>query len=104
MVEKRGAGGNGLRGLPPYLDDGVPGRGLPLRSDGSYEMLDGGGRERSDCEKSDIRDEGVQGLIGELLPLRLANGTYDESGGAIDGISSRIEEPVLDWEDLTLDW
>lgn len=33
--EKRGAGGSGLRGLPPYLELGVPGRGLPLISDRS---------------------------------------------------------------------
>jgi hypothetical protein len=34
--ENSGAGGSGLLGLPPYLDDGVPGRGEPLISDGSY--------------------------------------------------------------------
>lgn len=32
---KRGAGGRGRRGLPPYFELGVPGRGLPLRSEGS---------------------------------------------------------------------
>ena len=35
-LENSGAGGSGLRGLPPYCDEGVPGLGLPLRSTGSY--------------------------------------------------------------------
>lgn len=35
-LENRGAGGKGLRGLPPYCVDGVPGLGLPLRSARSY--------------------------------------------------------------------
>lgn len=43
-----GAGGNGRLGLPgrppPYRDEGVPGRGLPLMSAGSYETDDAGGR------------------------------------------------------------
>ena len=34
-LENRGAGGKGRFGLPPYFDDGVPGRGLPLISAGS---------------------------------------------------------------------
>ena len=46
--EKSGAGGRGRRGLPPYLDDGVPGRGLPLISAGSYETVDAGGRGQSE--------------------------------------------------------
>ncbi len=33
--ENRGAGGKGRFGLPPYFDDGVPGRGLPFISAGS---------------------------------------------------------------------
>jgi hypothetical protein len=33
--ENNGAGGNGRRGLPPYLELGVPGRGLPLISERS---------------------------------------------------------------------
>lgn len=32
---KRGAGGKGRLGLPPYLVDGVPGLGMPFRSAGS---------------------------------------------------------------------
>jgi len=34
-LAKRGAGGSGRFGLPPYCDDGVPGRGEPLSSAGS---------------------------------------------------------------------
>lgn len=75
LVEKRGAGGRGRRGLPPYLEEGVPGRGLPLRSEGSYERLVAGGRVYSD-----EREEGVQGLVGEPSRARLAKGTYVESG------------------------
>jgi len=47
--ENNGAGGSGRLGLPgrppPYLDDGVPGRGLPFKSAGSYENDDAAGRE-----------------------------------------------------------
>lgn len=56
-LENSGAGGRGRLGLPPYLDEGVPGLGLPLRSDGSNDRFDGGGRL-----KSDVRDDGVHGL------------------------------------------
>lgn len=35
LTENSGAGGKGLRGLPPYSEDGVPGLGLPLISAGS---------------------------------------------------------------------
>ena len=47
--------------VPVYLEDGVPGRGLPLISTGSYEMLDGGGRAASE----DVR-EGEYILEGEF--------------------------------------
>jgi hypothetical protein len=60
--EKRGAGGKGLLGLPPYLDEGVPGLGLPLRSAGSNCRF-GGGRLNSEDPL-----EGVQGLVGEVRP------------------------------------
>ena len=41
--EKSGAGGNGRLGLPPYLEDGVPGLEPPLISDGSKLIFAGGG-------------------------------------------------------------
>lgn len=95
-LEKSGAGGSGRRGLPPYWDEGVPGLGLPLRSEGSY-ATDGGGRPYSDS-----RDDGVHGLPGEL-PSRPANGTYVESGGGMFGASS-MKDPVLECADMTLGW
>jgi hypothetical protein len=62
--ENRGAGGRGLLGLPPYLELGVPGRGLPLMSARSYPTLDTeGGRTWP----------GLQGRVGD--PVR----------GGIDG-------------------
>ena len=61
--ENNGAGGSGLRGLPPYFEEGVPGRGLPLMSGGSYTTLDGGGLVQSD-EPLD----GVNGRTGETRP------------------------------------
>jgi hypothetical protein len=85
--ENNGAGGRGRMGLPPYLDDGVPGRGLPLRSAGSYGMLDGGGRDESD----DVRD-GEYIREGEFR--RGMNGKYEGAsavGGAIVGAVSRME-------------
>ena len=62
--EKRGAGGNGLLGLPPYLEDGVPGLGLPLRSAGSKDRFEGGGLLYSEEPL-----EGVHGRVGDVLPL-----------------------------------
>lgn len=73
---KRGAGGSGLRGLPPYCDDGVPGLGLPLMSAGSYDTLEGGGRDQS------TEPLGVEGLIGEP---RVA------AGGGMEGGLPRLE-------------
>lgn len=84
-LEKRGAGGRGRLGLPPYLEDGVPGRGLPFNSEGSNERLVGGGRENSET-----LDEGVHGLCGEP-PSLPAKGTYVESGGGMARVSSLIE-------------
>ena len=61
--ENRGAGGSGRRGLPPYLDDGVPGLGLPLRSAGSNCRFVGGGLLNS-------ADPLVsQDRVGDALPL-----------------------------------
>lgn len=59
-LAKRGAGGRGLRGLPPYLEDGVPGLGLPLMSAGSYGTLGGGGLDQSEDPLV-----GVSGRIGD---------------------------------------
>jgi hypothetical protein len=59
---KRGAGGSGLLGLPPYREDGVPGRGLPFMCSGSNETDEAAGRGQS----PDPRD-GVHGLPGEAL-------------------------------------
>lgn len=44
---KSGAGGSGRFGEPPYCDDGVPGRGPPFMSAGSYGTLVAGGRAYS---------------------------------------------------------
>lgn len=63
--ENSGAGGSGLLGLPPYCEDGVPGRGLPFRSAGSYCGAFGGGRVQS----TDVLD-GVLGRTGEEVRLR----------------------------------
>ena len=63
--ENSGAGGSGLLGLPPYCDEGVPGRGLPLISGGSYETRDG-----------------VEGLTGER---------GFAVGGGIDGARPKLE-------------
>lgn len=60
---KRGAGGNGLLGLPPYLDEGVPGLGLPLRSAGSNCRFGGG------LLNSEEPLEGLQDLVGEVRPV-----------------------------------
>ena len=61
--ENRGAGGRGRLGLPPYLDEGVPGLGLPLISAGSYAKFAGGGLLNSPlCLVS-------QDLVGLVLPV-----------------------------------
>ena len=61
--ENSGAGGNGRRGLPPYLDDGVPGLGLPFISGGSNCTPAGGGRLNS-FEPLVSHDR-----VGDVLPL-----------------------------------
>lgn len=64
--ENNGAGGRGLLGLPPYLDDGVPGRELPLRSAGS-KLATGGGT----LAYSALVLDGLHDLVGLILPLGL---------------------------------
>ena len=61
--ENSGAGGKGRFGLLLYLEEGVPGRGLPLRSAGSYGMSAGGGRDTSD----EFRVSVCAVLVGEPL-------------------------------------
>ena len=56
-----GAGGSGRFGLSPYLDDGVPGRGPPLRSIVSYAAAEAGGLGHS----VEFR-EGVHGRLGDV--------------------------------------
>lgn len=55
----KGLGGRGRFGLLLYCEDGVPGRGLPLMSTGSYGMLTGGRDQSVDAL------DGVHGLLGE---------------------------------------
>ena len=80
VLGNRGAGGNGRRGLPPYLDDGVPGLGLPLIAAGSNAIVDGGGLGRS----VDFR-EGVHGLVGEVRP---DDGTMSGTASPVGGTST----------------
>lgn len=79
--EKRGAGGSGRRGLPPYSEEGVPGLGLPLISAGSYSGAFGGGLVQSTEPL-----EGVLGRTGE--DVRLRGGI--EYGG-IEGALPRLD-------------
>jgi len=94
LLAKRGAGGSGRFGLPPYIEEGVPGRGTPLRSAGSYGTNDGGGLGRSapTCD-------GVHGLVGEIERVGDRGGIYaggSFSGGGITGMSLSIEF-VREW-------
>jgi hypothetical protein len=89
LLAKSGAGGSGRLGLPPYNDEGVPGRGAPFISAGSYGTNDGGALCRSPpaCE-------GVHALVGEPERVGDRGGIYagnSLSGGAITGISLSIE-------------
>lgn len=97
--EKRGAGGSGLRGLPPYFEDGVPGRGLPCKSAGSYGIFAGGGRDDSDevRESNDrVGDRelllGLYGIYGGALLI---------GGGMFGAVSSMEGDGGLeDWDDV----
>lgn len=80
LAAKSGAGGNGLRGLPPYADDGVPGRGLPFRSAGSYEATDGVGRGQSVGPR-----EGVEGRTGDDRSVGRTLGTLAVGKGIVGG-------------------
>lgn len=62
--ENSGAGGRGRLGLPPYLDEGVPGLGSPSRSTGSNCRFGGGTRLYSE----DVR-EGLHERVGDIRPL-----------------------------------
>lgn len=62
--ENKGAGGSGLFGLAPYLDEGVPGRGLPFRSDRSYAIGEGGGFDESEELREGDIDRGLEFLAG----------------------------------------
>lgn len=94
--ENRGAGGRGLLGLPPYLEEGVPGLGLPLMSAGSNCRFGGG------LLNSEEPLEGVQGLVGEFRPVG-EYGTYEVSGGAIVGAVSTIDG-ALECDEITVGW
>lgn len=97
--EKRGAGGSGRLGLPPYREEGVPGLGLPFKSGGSNCMFAGGGLPNS------VVPPGLQDLldlVGDCLPLA-EYGTYCESRGAIGGAVS-IMDGAREWDDVTDGW
>lgn len=83
--ENNGAGGSGRLGLPPYLEEGVPGLGTPLISEGSNWIPDGGGLPSSDEPR-----EGVQGRVGDVRPVG-EYPLYTVSGGGIDGKPSTKE-------------
>jgi len=84
--EKRGAGGSGRRGLPPYVEAGVPGRGLPLISAGSNRELTGGGRVKSGDAREGDHDLGNVPSTDDS-PYE----TYESVGGGKFG-GSRIED------------
>lgn len=73
-----GAGGSGLRGLPPYFDEEEPGRGLPFSSAGSYATLAGGGLVHSDASLN-----GVAGLMGDVRSGEMCRVA---AGGGIKGV------------------
>jgi len=92
----RGAGGSGLLGLPPYLEEGVPGLGAPFRSAGSNC---GAGT----LPYSELVREGLHDLVGLILPLALLYDTKLASGGGIFGAVSIIDG-ALECMDDTDGW
>jgi hypothetical protein len=85
-TENRGAGGNGRLGLPPYRDEGVPGRGLPFRSAGSYWIDDGGRFPASDPTRGGDHD-----LVGDARPGEYALYAGASEGGGMTGALPRID-------------
>jgi hypothetical protein len=82
--ENNGAGGNGLLGLPPYLEEGVPGLDSPFKSTGSYCTFGGG-----TLAYSVLALLGFHDLVGEILPL----GLYDLVGEILPlGLYDRVGE------------
>lgn len=71
--ENSGAGGSGLRGLPPYCDEGVPGLGLPFRSAGSYW----GAIEGARVQSIEPPRDGVLGRTGEVTRSCIVYGGTD---------------------------
>ena len=96
--ENNGAGGSGLFGLPLYLDDGVPGRGLPLRSEGSYAIGDGGGFEESEELLEGDTDRVLEFLAGMKGRYEGASAAEGARLGALsnmeggDGCGTELEE------------
>ena len=93
--ENNGAGGRGRFGLPLYFEEGVPGRGLPLRFTGSYGISDGGGRDDSEevRERVDRVGELRPGMYGRYDGRLPAVGTSFGAVSKIDGEFGReIEE------------
>lgn len=95
--ENSGAGGSGRLGLPPYLEEGVPGLGLPLRSTGSKLRFAGGGLLNSEEPL-----EGGQEFVGDRRPLG-EYVVYDSSGGGSIGAVSIIDG-ALECEEVTDGW
>jgi hypothetical protein len=93
--ENKGAGGRGRRGLPPYLDEGVPGLGLPFISAGSNCRFGGGLLNSADPLVSQDR-------VGDALPLG-EYGMYEDSGGGIVGAVS-ITDGAREGEEITVGW
>jgi len=95
--ENNGAGGSGRLGLPPYLDEGVPGRGCPSRSAGSKLNTEGGRRVNS----FEPLLEGLHDLVGDILPLEAYG--FALSGGRILGAVSAIDG-ARECEEMTVGW